>query len=221
MQLLLVEDNQTLGQAVEIGLSQRQFMVSWVRTGAAAISNLNRHEFDIAILDLGLPDIEGERVLQSIRRKGIDIPILVLTARDQTRDVINLLDAGADDFMTKPFDVNELAARLRALLRRRSGYTSAKIACGPIVMDTSSREAFINGREMMLSRKEYELLQMFVMQPMKVHPRDKLEALLSSDSHLVESNALEVHVHNLRKKLGQRELIETIRGVGYRLKCKD
>ncbi|NQZ04329.1 response regulator transcription factor [Idiomarina sp.] len=221
MQLLLVEDNQTLGQAVEIGLSQRQFMVTWVRTGAAAISNFNRQEYDVAILDLGLPDIDGERVLQSIRKKGVDIPILVLTARDQTSDVIHLLDAGADDFMTKPFDVNVLAARLRALLRRRSGYASAKIECGPVAIDTSSREAFVNGREITLSRKEYELLQLFVMQPMKVHPRDKIEALLSSDTHVVESNALEVHVHNLRKKLGQRELIETIRGVGYRLRCKD
>ena len=220
MQLLLVEDNQTLGQAVEIGLSQRQFMVTWVRTGAAAISSINHHDFDVAILDLGLPDIEGERVLQSIRKKGFDIPILVLTARDQTSDVINLLDAGADDFMTKPFDVNELAARLRALLRRLSGYSSSRIVCGPITIDTSSREALINEKELTLSRKEFELLQLFVMQPMKVHPRDKLEALLSSDTHVVESNALEVHVHNLRKKLGQRELIETIRGVGYRLKCK-
>ncbi|MEC9320065.1 MAG: response regulator transcription factor, partial [Pseudomonadota bacterium] len=174
MQLLLVEDNQTLGQAVEIGLSQRQFMVTWVRTGAAAISNFNRQEYDVAILDLGLPDIDGERVLQSIRKKGVDIPILVLTARDQTSDVIHLLDAGADDFMTKPFDVNELAARLRALLRRRSGYASAKIECGPVAIDTSSREAFVNGREITLSRKEYELLQLFVMQPMKVHPRDKI-----------------------------------------------
>lgn len=219
MELLLVEDNSMLGQAVEIGLSERQFQVQWVRTGAAAISELNRTHYEAVVLDLGLPDLDGTRVLSSIRKKGLTLPVLVLTARDQSAEIVKQLDNGADDYMIKPFDMNELAARLRALVRRQRGYASPELTVGEIVLDDVNHTVAVQGHAIDLSRREFELLKALMGAPGRVQSRDKLESVVFQNETQVESNALEVHVHNLRKKLGHKEWIQTIRGIGYRLQC--
>ncbi|AVJ56233.1 DNA-binding response regulator [Idiomarina sp. OT37-5b] len=219
MELLLIEDDAMLGQAVELGLSERQFVVQWVRTGAAAISELNRQPYDVAVLDLGLPDLDGSRVLASLRKKGQPLPVLILTARDDSREVVKLLDLGADDYMVKPFDMNELAARLRALVRRQRGYASQQLQVGPLTLDDINHQVRVHNQDITLSRREFELLKALMAAPDRVHSRDKLENLVFCNEQQVESNALEVHVHNLRKKLGNKEWIQTIRGVGYRLAC--
>ncbi|MDV6316423.1 response regulator transcription factor [Idiomarina sp. HP20-50] len=219
MELLLVEDNSMLGQAVEIGLSERQFQVQWVRTGAAAISELNRTHYEAVVLDLGLPDLDGTRVLSSIRKKGLTLPVLVLTARDQSAEIVKQLDNGADDYMIKPFDMNELAARLRALVRRQRGYASPELTVGEIVLDDVNHTVAVQGHSIDLSRREFELLKALMGAPGRVQSRDKLESVVFQNETQVESNALEVHVHNLRKKLGHKEWIQTIRGIGYRLQC--
>lgn len=220
MELLLVEDDAMLGQAVEIGLSERQFRVQWVRTGAAAISELNRAHYDVVVLDLGLPDLDGTRVLASIRKKGLALPVLVLTARDQSKEIVKQLDNGADDYMIKPFDINELAARLRALVRRQRGYVSPKLKVGEVTLDDINHRVAVHGQPINLSRREFDLLKVLMAAPERVHSRDKLESVVFHNETQLESNALEVHVHNLRKKLGHKEWIQTIRGIGYRLQCK-
>ena len=219
MELLLIEDDAMLGQAIELGLSERQFVVQWVRTGAAAISELNRQPYDVAVLDLGLPDLDGSRVLASLRKKGQPLPVLILTARDDSREVVKLLDLGADDYMVKPFDMNELAARLRALVRRQRGYASQQLQVGPLTLDDINHQVRVHNQDITLSRREFELLKALMAAPDRVYSRDKLENLVFCNEQQVESNALEVHVHNLRKKLGNKEWIQTIRGVGYRLAC--
>lgn len=219
MHVLLVEDDNLLGQAAELGLADRGFTVSWVRTGAAAISELNRHQFEVMVLDLGLPDLDGSRVLTATRKKGLALPILVLTARDQANDIVHHLDNGADDYMTKPFDLNELAARLRALVRRQRGYVSAELSVGSITVNLNTRSVKVASVEINLSRREFELLKALMLAPDHVHSRDKLELAIFQGDQDIESNALEVHISHLRKKLGHKEWIETIRGVGYRLKC--
>jgi len=219
MDLLLVEDDAMLGQAVEIGLSERQFSVQWVRTGAAAISESQRTSYDVAVLDLGLPDLDGSRVLSALRKKGQVMPILVLTARDDSSEIVKLLDLGADDYMVKPFDMNELGARLRALVRRQRGYATPELVVGPIRVDESNFQVWAQEQPVNLSRREFELLRALMASPERVHSRDKLEQVVFRNEQQLESNALEVHVHNLRKKLGNKEWIQTIRGVGYRLAC--
>lgn len=220
MELLLVEDDSLLGQAIEMGLTEREFIVQWTRTGASAISESSRHSYDAVVLDLGLPDLDGSRVLAALRRKGNTLPILVLTARDQASEVVKLLDLGADDYMVKPFDMNELAARLRALIRRQRGYASSQLIVGPIELNEINHEVVIDGSEIELSNREFRLLKTLMSASERVHSRDQLEAVVFSDVSHVESNALEVHIHNLRKKLGHKEWIQTIRGVGYRIKCQ-
>ncbi|RWU11626.1 DNA-binding response regulator [Pseudidiomarina gelatinasegens] len=220
MQVLLVEDDSLLGQAVQLGLADREFSVHWVRTGAAAISELNHHQYDAMVLDLGLPDLEGSRILAGSRKRGLVLPILILTARDQAHDKVTHLDLGADDYMTKPFDMNELAARLRALVRRQRGYVSSDLVVGALKLNTNTREVEAEGQTINLSRREFELLKALMSAPERVHSRDRLESAVFQAETEVESNALEVHVSNLRKKLGHKEWIETIRGVGYRLTCK-
>ncbi|MFD2633119.1 response regulator transcription factor [Idiomarina piscisalsi] len=220
MDLLLIEDDGMLGQAVEIGLSERQFSVQWVRTGAAAISESQRAPYDAVVLDLGLPDLDGSRVLSALRKKGQLMPVLVLTARDDSSETVKLLDLGADDYMVKPFDMNELAARLRALVRRQRGQASAELVVGPIRLDEVNFQVLVDEQRINLSRREFELLRALMTSPGRVHSRDKLEQVVFRNEQQVESNALEVHVHNLRKKLGNKEWIQTIRGVGYRLACK-
>ncbi|CUA85240.1 winged helix-turn-helix domain-containing protein [Pseudidiomarina woesei] len=220
MRLLLVEDDSMLGQAVKLGLAERGFSVDWVQTGAAAISAVNHGEYSAMVLDLGLPDLEGSRVLVSCRKRGLTLPILILTARDKSQEIVQQLDNGADDYLTKPFDLNELAARLRALVRRQYGFASNVLAVGALQLDTQTREVTFHGEPIHLSRREFELLKTLMHAPERVHSRDKLEVAVFDNESDIESNALEVHVSNLRKKLGNKSCIETIRGIGYRLTCR-
>jgi len=171
------------------------------------------------VLDLGLPDLDGSRVLAVTRKKGLTLPILILTARDQANDIVHHLDNGADDYMTKPFDLNELAARLRALVRRQRGYVSAELKVGSVSLNLNTRSVKVATEEINLTRREFELLKALMLAPDHVHSRDKLELAVFQGDQDIESNALEVHISHLRKKLGHKEWIETIRGVGYRLKC--
>ncbi|EKE84205.1 response regulator transcription factor [Idiomarina xiamenensis] len=219
MDVLLVEDDKWLGQAIEIGLTERDFQITWVRSGAAAIGELQRQEYQLLILDLGLPDIDGQRVLQSVRRKQLALPVMILTARDETDQVVQALDSGADDYVTKPFDLNELAARLRALYRRRGGHASAEIQVGSLRLNVNSHEVWVADDPVRLSRREFDLLQLLVSQQRRVFSREQLERQLHHDETPLESNALEVHIHNLRKKLKHKDWIETIRGIGYRFSC--
>ncbi|MDT7525468.1 MULTISPECIES: response regulator transcription factor [Pseudidiomarina] len=218
MHILLVEDDAMLGQAVALGLNDRGFNVAWVQTGAAAISALQHHAYQAMILDLGLPDLEGSRVLINCRKRGLRLPILILTARDNSHEIVQQLDNGADDYLTKPFDLNELGARLRALIRRQQGHTSATLSLGELQLNTETRVVQLQQQPINLSRREFELLKALILQPGRVHSRDQLEASVFDQDTDIESNALEVHVSNLRKKLGNKEWIETIRGIGYRLK---
>lgn len=220
MRLLLVEDDSMLGQAVKLGLAERGFSVDWVQTGAAAISAVNHDDYSAMVLDLGLPDLEGSRVLISCRKRGLTLPILILTARDKSQEIVQQLDNGADDYLTKPFDLNELAARLRALVRRQHGFASNVLVVGALQLDTQTREVTFNDELIHLSRREFELLKTLMHAPERVHSRDKLDMAVFDNDADIESNALEVHVSNLRKKLGSKDCIETIRGIGYRLKCR-
>ncbi len=174
---------------------------------------LSEH-FDCVILDLGLPDMDGLDVLKQARDKKVTTPVLILTARDQLNDKIRGLDNGADDYLLKPFDIEELEARLRALKRRMGGRASPNIIIGDVQVDPSARSANYKGDAVKLSRREYDLLLELASHPGQVQTRAKLEELLYGWNEEVESNAMEVHIHNLRKKLGTK-FIRTVRGVGY------
>jgi DNA-binding response OmpR family regulator len=170
--------------------------------------------FDLVVLDLGLPNMDGISVLRGVRDKGLSVPILLLTARDAIEERIQGLDAGADDYLTKPFDLSELQARIRALVRRASGRASEEIVFGDLKIDTGSRAVSYKEQPVTLTRREYSLLMELLSRPGHVFTRDVLTQVLYGWDEDVESNALEVHVHHLRKKLGS-ELIRTVRGVGY------
>ncbi len=216
MRLLLVEDDPLIGQGISDALTLQGESLEWVTRGSHALHALADSDFDLVVLDLGLPDIDGLQLLADIRQRGDDLPVLILTARDQVSDRVAGLDSGADDYLVKPFDVDELRARIRALVRRRSGYSSALICYNQIKVDPSSREVFCAEKEIKLSRREYALLMEFLHHPGQVFTRDQLNERLYGWNDGVESNSLEVHIHHLRKKVGSG-LIHTVRGVGYRI----
>ena len=172
--------------------------------------------FDALLLDLGLPDRDGLSLLREIRGDDVHVPVLIITARDALDERVTGLDAGADDYLTKPFDLPELAARLRALVRRSNGRTSAELKAGDLTLDTLRREAKLGDQPLTISRKEFALLELLVGQSNRVVPRARLENHLSEWGEGLESNALEVHIHNLRRKLGKTRIL-TVRGVGYKL----
>jgi len=214
MRLLLVEDDEMLGDGLKVGLKQQGYTVEWLRDGESAERALNHNTFDIVILDLGLPRLSGLDVLKSIRKRGIATPVLVLTARDAVHDRVNGLDSGADDYMIKPFDLDELHARLRALHRRQSQQTEPELKHGAIVLNPASHQVSKQGRLVKLSKSEFMLLHYLLSRVGNVIPRSRLEEMLYGWEGEIESNALEVFIHHLRKKLGQK-LIRTIRGIGY------
>ena len=216
MRLLLVEDDEMLGKAVKAGLKQDGYTVDWLTDGESALQALESDDFDVIVLDLGLPGLSGIEVLQRIRQKKNAIPVMILTAYDTVSDRISGLDAGADDYLIKPFDLDELLARLRAITRRSSGRTQSHIEVGQIRLDTAAHQVMVGGKEISISNKEYQLLGYLMNHSGKVIPRDRLESILYGWEGGVESNSLEVYIHNLRKKLGA-EYITTVRGVGYRL----
>lgn len=214
MRILLAEDDIMLGEALQDALHAQGFVVDWLKDGEAALQALLNDSFDLLILDLGLPRRDGMDVLTEIRRREMDIPVLILTARDATRDRIAGLDAGADDYLLKPFDLGELSARLRALLRRRSGRARPEIRHGELRVDPAAQRVFLSENEIILPRREYMLLKELLDHAGEVLTRDKLEASLYGWMEEVESNTLEVHIHHLRKKFGS-DFIRTVRGVGY------
>lgn len=214
MKILLAEDDALLGEGLRAGLRQRGFQVDWVRSGEVAERELRGQPYEAAVLDLGLPQMDGMEVLAAVRRAGICLPVLVLTARDAIPDRIRGLDAGADDYVIKPVDLEELAARLRALVRRAHGKTQQRLQAGDVVLDAAARVVRKAGVAVPLSGREFDLLHAFLLDAGRVLTRDQLEQRLYSWGQEVDSNAVEVHIHNLRRKLGH-SLIQTVRGVGY------
>ena len=214
MRLLLVEDDPALGEGIRTALKPEGYTVDWLQDGASALHALTHESFDLAVLDLGLPRLDGLEVLRRLRAEANPVPVLVLTARDATADRIAGLDAGADDYLVKPFDVAELKARLRALLRRSFNRAEPVLAYRDILLDPVNQQVSYQGNPVNLPRKEFVLLHELLAQPGRVLTRDKLQQVLYGWDEDVESNALEVHIHHLRKKFFS-ELIRTVRGVGY------
>ena len=216
MRILLAEDDPLLGDGLQAGLRQLGFQVDWVRDGEAAERELRAQPYAAAVLDLGLPRKDGLDVLAAIRQACIATPVLVLTARDAVPDRIRGLNIGADDYVVKPVDLHELAARLRALVRRAHGAPQECLSAQDVVLDPAARSVRQAGVAVTLSTREFDLLQAFMLSADRVLSREQLEQQLYSWGKEVESNAVEVHIHNLRRKLGAM-LIQTVRGVGYML----
>jgi two-component system OmpR family response regulator/two-component system response regulator QseB len=216
MRILLVEDDKLLGDGVQAGLAQSGFNVDWVKDGIAGELALATGEYAGVVLDLGLPRLSGLELLQRLRKRGNKVPVLILTARDAVEDRIKGLDGGADDYVVKPFDLHELAARLRALVRRASGEAAPKLRVGDIELDPAARSASFRGQPVELSLREFALLQELMLNAGRVLSRDQLAQRLYAWGEEIESNAIEVHVHHLRRKLAP-ELLRTVRGVGYML----
>lgn len=214
MRLLLVEDDPLIGDGIRAGLRQEDYSVDWFTEARTAEMALQSEQYDLMILDLGLPDKSGLDILKRLRSQGSSLPVLILTARDAVSDRVAGLDTGADDYMLKPFDLDELTARLRALLRRSSGRASSEITHGDIVLDPAAHSVSKGGITIDISPREYAVLHLLLSNTGKVMSRGRLEEGLYSWDGEVESNAIEVYVHHLRKKLGA-DLIRTIRGVGY------
>jgi two-component system response regulator QseB len=214
MRILLAEDDPLLGDGLRAGLRQLGFQVDWVRNGDAAERELRGQAYAAAVLDLGLPLKDGMDVLAAVRRAGITLPVLVLTARDAIPDRIRGLDVGADDYVVKPVDLHELAARLRALVRRAHGRPQERLSAQDVELDPAARTVVKAGEPVTLSTREFDLLQVLMLNTGRVLSREQLEQHLYSWGQEVESNAVEVHIHHLRRKLGPA-LIQTVRGVGY------
>jgi len=216
MRILLAEDDPLLGDGLRAGLRQLGFSVDWVRDGPAAERELRAEPYAAAVLDLGLPGLDGMEVLASVRRAGVSLPVLVLTARDAIPERIRGLDLGADDYVLKPVDLHELAARLRALVRRAHGQPQELLRAQGVVLDPAGRSVSLDGQPVTLATREFDLLQLLMLNAGRVLSREQLEQQLYAWGQEVESNAVEVHVHHLRRKLGAG-LIQTVRGVGYLL----
>jgi two-component system OmpR family response regulator/two-component system response regulator QseB len=217
MHILLAEDDPLLGDGLRAGLRQLGFKVDWVRDGEAAERELRAQPYAAAVLDLGLPLKDGMQVLADIRHAGVTLPVLVLTARDAVPDRIEGLDVGADDYVVKPVDLHELAARLRALVRRAHGAATQYLDAQDVRLDPAARTVHQAGLPVALSTREFDLLFALMLNADRVLAREQLEQHLYSWGQEVDSNAIEVHIHNLRRKLGAA-LIQTVRGVGYVLR---
>lgn len=216
MRILIVEDDPMLGQGLRTALKQGNYAVELFSNGEAALSALrSNEEFALVILDLGLPDMDGIDVLKEIRDHAPDLPVLILTARDAIDDRVRGLDSGADDYLTKPFDIDELAARMRVLLRRHQGRRTPNFSYEDLVLDPRALTLTQAGKPLELTRREFSLLQLLMNNLDKPVTKQRLTEQIYEWDESVESNAIEVHIHNLRKKLG-RSLIHTVRGVGYR-----
>ncbi|MGC8520576.1 MAG: response regulator [Steroidobacteraceae bacterium] len=217
MRLLLVEDDAMIGEAIRAGLRRDGFTVDWVHDGQTAEQVLKTESFDLLLLDLGLPRKAGLPVLSDLRARGDALPVIILTARDAVSDRVQGLDAGADDYLVKPFDLDELSARIRALLRRKSGQTAPAIEHLGVILTPAEHTVQRDGQDIALSPKEFALLQLLMERPGTILSRERIEERLYGWGEEVESNAVEVHVHSLRRKLGA-DFILTVRGVGYRVR---
>ncbi|WP_199153845.1 response regulator [Chromobacterium sp. ASV23] len=216
MRILLVEDDGQIGDGLRMGLRQLGFVVDWLQDGLQARDALSAAPYDAAVLDLGLPGLDGMAILAAWRHQGSDLPVLVLTARDALVDRVGGLDAGADDYLAKPFALAEVAARLRALHRRRQGMSQPLLSHGRLTLDPVGRVATLDGAPLELTARELALLELLLCNRGRVLPRERIEEKLYGWGQELESNALEVHVHHLRKKLGAG-FIRTLRGIGYTL----
>ena len=220
MRILLVEDDPLLGDGLAVGLRQSGFAVDWLKDGASADRALKSEPFDLLVLDLGLPQIAGMDVLHRLRARGHALPVLILTARDATGNKVEGLDAGADDYLVKPVDLDELAARIRAVARRAAGRAAPEIRHGDIVLDPAGHRVSRAGETVELSTREFALLVALLENAGRVMTRAQLETTLYGWGEEPDSNALEVHIHHLRRKLGT-DLIRTLRGVGYLVEKHD
>ncbi|MEO6148176.1 MAG: response regulator transcription factor [Sulfuriferula sp.] len=216
MRILLVEDDPMIGESVQEGLQSEHYAVDWARDGRSAELALSTQAYDLVLLDLGLPKKQGLEVLADYRKQGGDAPVLILTARDATPDRVKGLDAGADDYLVKPFDLDELFARARALLRRHAGRAQPGICHAGLTLDPASHEASFQGQSLTLSAREFALLQALLDPPGRVLSLAQLEEKLYGWNEEIESNAVEVYIHRLRKKLGA-DFIRNVRGVGYKV----
>lgn len=214
MRILLVEDDRMLGDGLQAGLTQAGYAVDWLRDGEAAVAALSTESFAAVVLDLGLPKRDGLSVLQWLRGRHDATPVLILTARDQLEDKVRGLDLGADDYVLKPFDLDEIAARLRALVRRAHGRPEPVLTLGEIELNPAARSVTRAGQAVELTPREFDLLHLLLENTDRVLTRRALEEQLYTWNDAVDSNALEVHIHHLRKKLGN-DVIRTVRGVGY------
>jgi two-component system response regulator QseB len=214
MRILIVEDDPLLGPGLKTGLAQDGYAADWVQNAALAEHALRVEHFDVAVLDLGLPGRDGLTLLRDLRASGLTLPVLILTARDTVADKVAGLDAGADDYLANPFDLEELTARIRALTRRGSGHATPILRAGTLALDTQNRCLSLDGEALQLSPKEYALVETLIAHADHVVPRARLLAAGYSWEDQLESNALEVHIHHLRAKLGKQRVL-TVRGVGY------
>ena len=214
MRILLVEDDLMVGEAVRKGLRQDGCAIDWVQDGRAAELALQQEPYDLLLLDLGLPYKNGLVLLQALRAQGKTMPVLITTARDAVADRVAGLDAGADDYLVKPYDLEELSARIRALLRRQSGRVESLLQVRDVVLNPATHEVFLQQQPVSLSAREFALLRALMDRPGIVLSRAQLEEKLYGWNDSIESNAIEVHIHALRKKLGS-DFIKNIRGIGY------
>ncbi len=216
MRILLVEDDPLIGDGLKAGLGKQGFSVDWLTDGLTAVSALDAAEYDAVVLDLTLPGADGLEVLQAWRRGGHDLPVLVLTARGTLDQRVEGLNLGADDYLAKPFALEELAARLRALLRRSHGQAAPRLTHGPVSLDPGSRKVYRDGLEIPLSPKAFMLVELFLLNRHSVLSKSLIEEKLYPFGEEISSNAVEVHVHHIRRKLGGA-FIKTVHGVGYTL----
>ncbi len=214
MRVLVVEDDRMIAEAVRTALEQDGYTVEWIRDGASAAGALVTSSFDIVLLDLGLPRRSGLEVLREARRQGTTTPVIIITARDDVQSRVAGLDSGADDYLVKPFDLDELAARMRSVLRRGAGRGGSAIEHAGIRLDPVTHEVSRNGAPVALSAREYAVLEALMLRPGAILSRAQLEDRLYGWGGEIESNAVEVYVHALRRKLGA-DAIRTVRGVGY------
>ncbi|HSW32645.1 MAG TPA: response regulator [Steroidobacteraceae bacterium] len=217
MRLLLAEDDAMIGEAVRAGLRREGYTVDWVRDGTFAEEALAAGAYDLLLLDLGLPGKDGVRVLRQLRERGSALPVVVLTARDAVTDRVAGLDAGADDYLVKPFELQELAARVRAVLRRKAGRASGVLEHDGLSLDPATHEVRMDGTSVPVSPREFALLHALLERPGQILSRAQLEDRLYGWGEEVESNVVEVHIHALRRKLGA-DFIRNVRGVGYRVR---
>jgi len=214
MRFLLVEDDRMIGDTLRAALRMEGHAVDWVRDAAAAQGTLASERFDLVLLDLGLPQGNGLDVLRELRARGDATPVIVLTARDGPGDRVAGLDAGADDYLVKPFDLDELGARIRAVHRRQAGRAMPRLAHAGVTLDPATRQVNRDGQPVLLSAREYAVLELLMQRPGAVLSRAQIEDRLYGWGEEIESNAVSVYVHQLRKKLGP-EFIRSMRGVGY------
>jgi two-component system response regulator QseB len=216
MRVLVIEDDPMIGRAVVAGLHDGGYTVDWVRDGADAELALANGVYDLALLDLGLPRRDGLEILKGLRRSGRALPVVIITARDAVADRVSGLDSGADDYLVKPFDLDELLARARAVIRRREGRPSPEMTYGALSIDPVKRVVTFRGAQVDLSPREFAVLAALMKEPGAVVSREKLEDAVYGWGEEVGSNSIEVHLHHLRRKL-RPQLIRNVRGVGYRI----